>query len=79
MAKKEQTHESLITAITDAEKALEVAKAEYKEFCKDNPLQMPKQPTLHELRLMREKNDKASLAEHQKANALAVKAAKAEK
>lgn len=49
------THESLQKKIQAAEKAVLDAKQEYREFCKENPYVLPKQPTLHELRLMREK------------------------
>lgn len=65
---EEANHESLMQAIVDAEKALQEAKYEYKAYCKENPLQAPKQPTNHELRLMREKHNKPTLADHQKAN-----------
>lgn len=68
MADKKQTHETLIQAITDAESALAKAKADYKDFCKENPLKAPRQPTLQELRLMREKLNKATVEDHQKAN-----------
>lgn len=63
-----KTHQSLIDAITKAEKALEDAKAEYKEFCKENPLKLSKQLTPHELRVMREKNSPSKLEDHKKAN-----------
>jgi hypothetical protein len=52
------THETLIEAITKAEQSLKNAKQAYSEFCKENPLQAPKQPTIHELRLLREKKSK---------------------
>lgn len=65
---EEVSHESLMQAIVDAEKALQEAKGEYKAYCKTNPLEAPRQPTNHELRLMREKNDKPTLEDHQKAN-----------
>jgi hypothetical protein len=52
------THESLQKKIEDAEKALVNAKQEYKSFCAENPYELPKQPSLHELRLMREKKAK---------------------
>lgn len=75
--KKETTHESLMQNIVDAEKALKEAQAEYKAFCKANPLELPKTPTLHEARLMREKAEKVTLADHQKANKLAADKVKA--
>jgi len=65
---QEASHESLMQAIADAEKALQEAKDEYKAYCKENPLQAPIQPTNHELRLMREKHNKSTLEDHQKAN-----------
>lgn len=69
MAKeKKVTHESLMQDISDAEKSLSDAKAAYKLFCKENPLSLNKQPTLHELRVQREKNNKSSEADHAKAN-----------
>ena len=71
MAKQEINHESLQQKILQVERALKEAKEEYKAFCKANPLQLPKQPTLHELRKLREKNDKPTLEQHQKANAAA--------
>jgi hypothetical protein len=75
MAKQEITHESLQAAIVEAEKALKAAKDEYAAFCKANPYQLPKQPTLHELRKMRDKLSPATLEDHQKANAAAAAAA----
>ena len=78
MAKKDATHESLMKSIVDATLALELAKNEYQEFCIDNPLVSPAQPTLHELRLMREKNNKATLEDHQKANKAAAATAQKE-
>lgn len=65
------THESLIDAIVKAEADLQAAKEEYKAFCKDCPLELPKAPTLHEARMMREKIEQTTLADHQKANKLA--------
>lgn len=52
------THESLQKKIEDAEKALLSAKQEYKDFCAENPYELPKQPTIHELRLLRGKKVK---------------------
>lgn len=65
------THESLIDAIVRAESDLQAAKDEYKEFCKSTPLELPKTPTLHEARMMREKIEQTTLADHQKSNKLA--------
>ena len=77
MAKKEEvTHESLMNDIVEAEKNLFDAKSAYKVFCKENPLELPKAPTLHEARLMREKTEKVTLADHQKSNKLAADKAK---
>lgn len=76
--KEEVTHESLMADIKSCEEALSAAKLKYKEFCQANPLELPKQPTLHELRLMREKNDKPTVEDHKKSNArTAAQAAKA--
>lgn len=77
-AKKETTHESLIEKISEKELELKEAKQAYKEFCAGNPLKTPKQPTLHELRKMREKNDKPSLEDHKKSNKSASDATKKE-
>ena len=74
--KKETTHESLMQNIVNAEKALKEAQETYKTFCKENPLELPKAPTLHEARLMREKNEKVTLEDHKKANKLAADKAK---
>ncbi len=64
----EVSHDSLMQKITDAEQALQAAREEYQAYCKENPLTAPAQPTLRELRLMREKNNKPTLEDHQKAN-----------
>ena len=74
----EVSHESLMQKITDAEKALQSAKDEYQAYSRENPLVAPKQPTLHELRKMREKNSKLTLADHQKANKAAAASAQKE-
>lgn len=71
------THESLQKKILDAEKALKAAKDEYKAFCAENPYKLPKQPSVHELRMMRLKNDKPTDLDHKKSNA--AHAAKASK
>lgn len=68
MSDIEKKRAELIGNIEKATKALESAKAEYKEFCKENPAKTPKQPTLHELRLMREKLGEKSDEEHAKVN-----------
>lgn len=79
MAKKDEvTHESLMSKIVEADKALKSAKAEYKAFCKENPLAPHKQPTLHELRKLREKTNKTTDEDHQKANKAAAQAAQKE-
>lgn len=75
---EEVTHESLIKAITDSELALKEAQKSYKVFCKANPLKLPKQLTNHEIRIMRQKNDKLTLADHQKANKAAASSAQKE-
>lgn len=62
------THKSLMDDIVKAEKALDEAKLKYKEFCKDNPLEIPKQPTAHELILQRRKLEKTTAKDHEKAN-----------
>lgn len=59
-------HDKYIKAITDAEAALEKAKAEYKAYCKENPLPAPKQPTIHELRQMSKPKPKPEKAEAKK-------------
>lgn len=71
MAKQEVTHESLQQKILQAEAELKQAQEEYKAFCKENPLQLPKQPTLHELRKLREKMNPTTVDDHVKANAAA--------
>lgn len=71
MAKQEITHESLQQKILQAEAELKQAQEEYKAFCKENPLQLPKQPTLHELRKLREKMNPTTVGDHVKANAAA--------
>ncbi len=76
--KKEVNHDILMQNVTDAEKALQLAKDEYQAYCKENPLVTPAQPTLHELRLMREKNNKPTLLDHQKANKSAAENAQKE-
>ena len=63
----EDSHESLMAEIVTAEKAF--------NDCKENPLTLPRQPTVHELRLMREKNAKTTNEEHQRANKAAQSAA----
>lgn len=77
-SKKEVTHESLIEDIVSAESALKKAKDDYKEFCKENPLALKPQLTNHELRMLRLKNDKATLEDHQKANKAAQSTAQKE-
>lgn len=76
--KDELTHESLMQDIVDAEQALQKAKDDYKHFCKENPLVAPSQPTNHELRKMREKNNKSTVEDHQKSNKAAAASAQKE-
>ena len=76
--KKELTHESLMSDIEKADEQLKTAREAYKGFCKLNPLELKPQPTLHELRLMRAKNDKTTLEDHQKSNKAAASAAQKE-
>lgn len=71
-------HDTLMSRIEEAEKELLTARNEYKEFCKDNPLNLKPQPTNHELRMLREKNSKASLEDHQKSNKAAASNAQKE-
>ena len=67
----------LIKAVEALSEKLEKAKAELKAHLKDNPLEIPAQPTLHEIRRMQEKLAKESDLDHTKANAaLAAKVAK---
>lgn len=63
------THESLIAKIEKAREDLLAAEAEYKEFCKENPLTAPKQLSAHEIRDIQNKLNKASVEDHKKANA----------
>lgn len=76
--KKEVNHDSLMSRIEEAEKELLNARNEYKEFCKENPLRLSPQPTNHELRVLREKNSKTSLEDHQKSNKAAASNAQKE-
>lgn len=75
MADKKQTHETWIAEIERCTKALEAAQSGYKAFCKENPLEVGKQPTVHELRRMREKLSKDKPEDFVKANAAAKEAA----
>lgn len=52
------THESLMTNIEKAEIALAEAKQAYKDFCKEKPLEAPKQMSVHELRKANQKVSK---------------------
>lgn len=58
-----KTHESLMKAITKAQEALDAAKAEYKAFCKENPLTLKKTLTPKELQNIEAKNKAAKEAE----------------
>ena len=71
MAKQEVTHESLQAEIVDLENKLQAAKDEYKAFCKENPYELPKQPTVHELIKQRRKLSPDKPEDHAKANAAA--------
>lgn len=75
MAEKKPTHESLQAKIVDAEKSLKAAKDEYKAFCKENPYELPKQPTVHELIKARRKLSPDKPEDHAKANAAAAASA----
>lgn len=69
-----KTHESLMAKIKEAEALLKAKQDEYKAFCKENPLTLGAQPSLHELRKMREKLSPSTLGDHAKANAAAASA-----
>ena len=75
MATKELTIDeqraALIEAITKAEKVLAEAKAAYQVFAKENPHVGEKQASLEQIRKIKAKMDKATLADHQKSNAAA--------
>lgn len=71
MAKQEITHESLQQKILQAEAELKQAQEEYKAFCKENPYELPKQPTVHELIKQRRKLSPDKPEDHAKANAAA--------
>lgn len=75
MAKQEVTHESLQAEIVDLENKLQAAKDNYKAFCKENPYELPKQPTVHELIKQRRKLSPDKPEDHAKANAAAASAA----
>jgi hypothetical protein len=75
MADKKPTHESLQAKIVEAEKAVVAAKEEYKAFCKENPYELPKQPTVHELIKARRKLSPDKPEDHAKANAAAAASA----
>ena len=63
------THESLIKNIEKLRDDLAAAEAEYKEFCKENPLTAPKQLEAHEIRDIQAKLNKPKLEDHKKSNA----------
>lgn len=73
MSEVEKKREKLIGSIEKLKIALEEAKSEYKEFCQEHPYAPPKQPTIHELRMMREKCGNAKNEEHDKANKAAAR------
>ena len=74
--KKLTTHDEYHAAISAANAALESLKSEYKVFLKDNPLSLPKQPTPHELRMMRERLGEKQDAAHDHVNAAQAQAVK---
>jgi uncharacterized membrane protein len=73
MSEVEKKREKLIAEIEKLTIALDEAKGEYKSFCKENPYEAPKQPTIHELRMMREKLGESKNEEHDKANKAAAR------
>lgn len=73
MSEVEKKREKLIGSIEKLTIALNEAKSEYKEFCQEHPYAPPKQPTIHELRMMREKVGEAKNEEHEKANKAAAR------
>lgn len=75
MAKQEVTHESLQSEIVDLENKLQAAKDNYKAFCKENPYELQKQPTVHELIKQRRKLSPDKPEDHAKANAAAAASA----
>ena len=74
--KRLPTHEQYQAEISAANAALESLKSEYKVFLKGNPLSLPKQPTPHELRMMREKLGEKQDAAHDQVNAAQAQAVK---
>lgn len=68
MSEVEKKRAKLIAELESTKKAHEDKLAEYKEFCKENPHESPKQPTIHELRKMREKLGEKSDEAHAKVN-----------
>lgn len=73
MSEVEKKREKLIAEIEKLTIALEEVKGEYKAFCRENPYEAPKQPTIHELRMMREKLGESKNEEHDKANKAAAR------
>ena len=73
MSEVEKKREKLIGSIEKLTVALDEAKEEYKAFCQENPYEAPKQPTIHELRMMREKLGESKNEEHDKANKAAAR------
>lgn len=73
MSEVEKKREKLIAEIEKLTIALDKAKGEYKAFCQENPYEAPKQPTIHELRMMREKLGESKNEEHDKANKAAAR------
>lgn len=64
MSEVEKKREKLINSIEKLTIALDEAKSKYKAFCQEHPYAPPKQPTIHELRMMREKCGEAKSEEH---------------
>lgn len=65
----DQERAKLLAAREYAGKLFESAKLEYNLFNKNNPLTVAKQPTAHELRVIREKLGSSTSYEHAKVNA----------
>ncbi|MGB1311952.1 MAG: hypothetical protein ACPG47_12110 [Leucothrix sp.] len=70
MSDIEKQRDKLFSSYTKSLTATEKAKREYDAFCRENPLQPIKQPTIHELRMMRQKVGEVSNIEHAKVNKL---------
>lgn len=73
MSEVEKKRAKLIESIEKLTSALAEAKDEYKVFCQEHPYKAPKQPTIHELRMMRQKLGESKNEEHDKANKAAAR------